>query len=366
MSNRDFQVVQTESKAAIIFDGEKETILDGLTFDLNPTVIWNFVWLIPVPTKPEVELVKDDLFPKLENISKGNFAKNNIFKRILYFDIEEQNSFSGDLYTRPASFLRFEVISPPNQIDKLNNWLSYSGYLIPKGGRKLLREYEQKGWYFVIAEIDALHMMMDPNDILSLPGAHTFPIKITFPTDRIIYPLKLASIQPDYDSENITLSITYGLKSQDILGEKDERIDDELSEQSKNKYPSVPLDYAHLKVELFVFSDEKVYANGLNTIYADNVNREKIEFKDFKGQTYQELPKNKMFLTRLVTFKPMVQLEDLYVEESRDVKRINPDVSKKELFLRILFFVTISLFITNIITRRLRQRTVETPALRQK
>lgn len=317
------QVVQTGSKAVIFFDGQKETILDSFTFNLNPLVVWNFAWVIPVPSKPDVELIKDEIFTKLDKITQKKVEKDTFWKRVLFFDIEEEKNIPSEVFTRPIDIIRPDVIGPPNQMEKLNNWLSYYGFLIPKEGRQILMDYQEKGWYFVVVEINALHLQMDASESLTIPGAHIFPIKISFPTDKIIYPLKLVSIQPDYDTVDIPLNYSYGTKSEDVLGEKSEKIDDVLSEQSKNKYPRLPLDYANFKVELFIFDAQRTQAKDFTTIYANWINEKDISFKDFAEKEYFRMPKKTMFLTRLVTYKPFLQLEDVEIKKADSNQKLN-------------------------------------------
>ncbi len=335
LTNKDVQVAQTETHAAIIFDGEKETLLDSFTFMVNPITVWEFAWLIAVPSKPDVTLVKDDLFPKLESLITKTVSRDSFLKKILYFDIEEEKYNPSDIFTRPIDFVRFDVLEPPEQMKKLDEWLSYSSLLIPKTGRRVIEKYQNKGWYFVIAEVNALHIQMQASESLTIPGVHTFPIMITFPTKEIVYPLKLTSIQPDYDTKDIPLGFTYGQSSENVLGEKDEKVDDELSSQSKNTYPQLPLDYMHIKSDLFVFASDKVTADGYTTVYSNSVSDSDAPFKDLTDQEYFHLPQKSMKLTRLVSYRPMSQLEDISIKKAANNTNVNAYSSKLGQYLKI-------------------------------
>lgn len=322
-SNQYSQVVQAESRAVIIWDGKKETILDSLTFNVNPLVVWNFAWVIPVPSKPEVEPIKDEVYVKFEKLAAKKVDKSKLWQKILFFNSQEENTQPSQVFTRPIDIFNYEVIEPPDQLEKLNTAVRYVGYFIPKEGRPLLREYEKKGWYFVVAHVNALHIQMDASDSLTTTGAHTLPLKISFATDKPIYPIKLASIRPDLDSEAAVVSYNYGETSEKVLGEWDERVDELLSEPSKNKFPFLPLDFANLKVDLFILSDKKAAVPGFTTAYANWVKSKDVDFKDFGDNKYVDLPEKKWYLTRMFGYIPISQLEDLTIEKASNNKRVN-------------------------------------------
>lgn len=336
LTNKDVQVAQSEDKAAIIYDGKRETMYESFTFNVNPITVWTYAWLIAVPSKPEVELIKDDLFPKLDTSTKRTVYKNNILQKALFFDIEEENFRIDGVFSRPIDITRFEIIDPPHQIEKLEEHLSENSYLIPKEGRSILKEYQEKNWYFIVAEVNALHIQADATESLTIPGAHTLPIKISFETNKIIYPQKLLSIQPDYDSKDITLGYQYGLNSETILGAKDERVDDILSEQSKNAYSQLPLNYSYIKSDLFVFSDHRTIASNYNTTFSSSIHSSDFLFKDFADEEYFHLPSPKMVLTRLTSFTPMSQLDDIEILNAPTNKNVNAYDSLLIQYLKII------------------------------
>ncbi len=337
-SNVFVQAVPTESKALIVFDGKKETLFDSVTFNINPVIAWNFTWIMAVPGKPEVSLVLDDLYTKLEKFSDKKINKDNLWNKLLYFDVSEEKTLSKSLYTRGLDFTKTEVFGPEKSQEDLNSYLQESGYYIPKEGITILDEYRKKNWYIVVAEINANHLQMDSSESLTVPGAHTYPIKIEFETDKIVYPLRLARVQPDYDSENVALNYEYGSKSETVLGAKDERIDDMLSYQSKNKYPRLPFDYGYQQVELFVISDQKVESNEFTTSYAGWITKTDIDFTDFPKKKYFELPENKMFFTRIFTFKPLIQLDDVLIDNATNNQLVN---SKPPTIIQVLKLLAI-------------------------
>ncbi len=345
-TNQYTQVAQAESRAVIIFDGKKEILLDSLTFNINPISQDNFVWVIPVPSKPEVEPIKDELYVKFEKLTEKKIDKTNVLQKLLYFDVTEEKTIPSSIFTRPVDIWKFDIVEP-GDYEKLNQAVREMGYFIPKGGRPLVREYVEKNWYFVVAHVSALHIQMQASESLTVTGAHTLPLKIVFNTDEPIYPLKLASIGPDPDSEYAGLSYDYGTSSETILGDKDERVDEVLSEPSKNKFPLLPLDYVNLKTDLFVLSDNKVSADGFTTIYANRISGKDINFNDFNDKKYVEIPSSNWYLTRMVMYKPISQLEDVKIINTADSKKVNanPGMFIQIGKLLILLLVSASIFV---------------------
>jgi len=351
-SNIFVQTVQTESRAVIIYDGKREVLFDSVTFNINPVIAWNFAWIIAVPGKPKVDFVLDDILTRLEVASEKKLFKNSLLKKLIYFDVDEEKVLPESLYTRSLDFINYQIFAPENSVAELEKHLSDFGYYIPKDGNRLINDYHEKGWYFIVAEINANHLQMDASESLTVPGAHTYPLKIEFDTDRIIYPLKLAKIQPDYDSKSVSLSYEYNLTSEQVLGVKDERVDDMLSYQSKNEYPRLPYDYGYQKIELFVVSDHKVESENFVTTYANWIDSSSIDFTALTKDKYFELPKKRMFLTRLFAFKPMIQLEDIYLKNASDNRRVNPLISTKENLVRIFTALAVLLIVGYFIRRR--------------
>jgi hypothetical protein len=321
-TNQFTQVAQADSRAIIIFDGKKEILLDSFTFNINPISHDNFVWVIPIPSKPEVEPIKDEVFLEFEKLTEKKINKDSFWERLIYFDIDEQVEQPSRIFARPVEIWKYDIVEPGNY-EKLNDAVREMGYFIPKQGRADIRKYIDDEWYFVVAHVNAMHIQMQAFDSLTTTGAYTLPLKITFETDKPLYPLKLASISPDSDSEYAPLGYQYGSSSESVLGDSDEKIDDLLSEQSKNKFPSLPLDFVNLKVDLFVLADYKMTADGFSTAYANTHPSHELEFKDIHQKEYVSLEKKEMYLTRLFEYRPRSQVEDVYLGKAQDNRQVN-------------------------------------------
>lgn len=340
LTNGYTQVAPVALKAAILFDGKTETILESVTFNHNPLTVWSFIYLLPIPSEPKVELVNYEFFSKIDSLIQSKFKKETLWEKVLYLDIDEEKNIPPEVYTRDIDLLRVEVFSPEKKFSDIEATISGMGYLIPKAAKGAIEKYQNMGWYLIAAEVNALHIQINATDSLSVNGAATYPIKISFATDKPIYPLAFTSILPDVDSKAIPLSFQYGVESERVLGEKVEAVDSLLANQSHNQFPFLPLEYSNLKIDLFVFSESKSRVPGFRTIYADRFPRHS-QFVDAKGSSYFDEVKNNYFLTKLTTYKPLLQLEDLEIQSASDNRRVNPNISPAEKLSRIAVWVIV-------------------------
>lgn len=342
------QIAPSEFRALIVHDGQKETLYDSLTFTVNPLVVGNFAWVIPVPSKPEVSLMKEDIFLKLEETTDKQFSKDTFIEKILYFDLVEENAIpSSRSFTRPINYIQNNVFGGENGLNDLKKWLDTYGYFIPKKGETLLKEYHERGWYFVTLEVNALHIQYNATDSLTIHGAHTYPVKITFDSEKIVYPLTFASVQPDLDSETVPYSFDYKRPSEDLLGEKNEAVDQVLAYQSINKFPRMPLDYIYSRTDLYVLTHKRASSDGFVTTFANTIEPIKIE---------EDAYDNVSFMTAMYNYKPQAQLTDVSIDVSDDQTRINPTLSTQEKVIRGLIVVAPILFIGYIVWRKIKKR----------
>lgn len=95
------------------------------------------------------------------------------------------------------------------------------------------------------------------------------------------------------------------------------------------KYPHLPLELANLKIDLYVQAPHRTAIKGFTTAYAG--------------------PTPGGYLTRLFTYRPMSQVEDLQVTNAPDDRRINTGLSPVETGLRIGQVVAILLIVAHFI-----------------
>lgn len=332
------QVVPVELKAIIEFDGKTEKIISQQTFAFNPLLISNFYWLMAFPEKVKSDKpdsqknMLTDRFLEIEKKTQKKFSKDNILQKIIYPDVIEEKSVPAEIFSRMLFIKYLKRVPDFKNFTELEQWFRVNAYPIPKSSRQLLAEYSKKHWHFLLALIDGSHATLDAKETLTLNAGHNIPVEVSFPTKKIIYPLKLAGIMPDRDSKDVPLSFPYGSGSEAILGVKDRRVDDLLSTPSSSYYPPLLLDLMQIKIDLFVMSKDKVEAKGFTTVYSDKAG----------GQ----------YLTRLSAYKPLTQLSDVTIEKARDQRRVNPQISIFETIVRIIFMVVLLIILRKKISGR--------------
>ncbi len=293
-TNDYMQIAPTAVQAAVFYDGKRETLLSSWTFDFNPLLAGDFYWIIPVPSKPDVENVTSDFFAQIETLS-------------------DTGAEPETLKTRGVSLLAHKVFEPTDGLEKLKLWLSDAGYFLPKRLDPVLDEYMRKGWYVVAVQVNGIHIQRDASESLTIDTAHTLPIKITFDTDKIIVPLKFASIDPDIDGPAATLF--YGVSSEQFLGVKDEQIDALLAKQSLNRFPRLPLGSSNIKTDLYVFGKGDAEAPGFRSVKETSVDGKKFQ-KGSWNAAYMDLPPERLTLTHLEEYFHLEDLDDITITEN--------------------------------------------------
>ncbi|MEK7150777.1 MAG: DUF2330 domain-containing protein, partial [Patescibacteria group bacterium] len=297
LTNEFTEIAPLGVKAAIFHDGREETIIASPSFTFNPLVEWNFLWLIATPTEPEVTLINTDVFPELERL------------------LGRKPLESGKLLTKPVNIFEYQVFGPDVSLDAIEQLVHEKGYYFPKALRPVLDGYHAKKWSFVIADVNGVHSQRSAVDSLTISGMHILPIKLKFKTDRIVYPMKLSSVETDLDSQAVPLSFPYGSTSESITGIKDPKLDVILSKQSPRKYPSVPRGFSNYKTELLVFYTSEISAKDFTTVATKQVDGRKIP-KNSWNNFYLDLPKEQFTISDLISYRPLATLDDVTIDQA--------------------------------------------------
>lgn len=183
-------VDETDQKAVIWHDGKTETLILSITFKGDTD---EFAWIIPVPAKPEVDAGVDELFTglaQLTNISYndvGSFGAVNLAPG----GISEKSTVSV-IETKKVDIYDIAVLTAEDTTD-LREWLEENDYEYPENKEHLLKSYVNKNWYFVAAKVNAESLGVAQG----LKTGHATPLKITFDSEKIVYPLKISGMEAD-------------------------------------------------------------------------------------------------------------------------------------------------------------------------
>lgn len=184
------RLYETGQKAVIWYQDNRETLILSTTFKGD---VEEFVWVIPVPERPEVEKSKDELFTSLEDYTQPPQPEYD--KAPLLGGVGNLNSEQKTPTVRVVETKRVDiydtVVLEANDADALQDWLTDNSYDYPENKRHLLEHYIQKNWYFVVAKINDTALGYTASQLRT---GHATPLSITFDTPNIIYPLRISGL----------------------------------------------------------------------------------------------------------------------------------------------------------------------------
>ncbi len=295
MIPRDFQhgdIYEPSQTSLIIFNEGMEDLFLKVNYEGETN---DFVWIVPTPTYPEAEIAAKDLFIELSALTTTAHWR------------AQDNAYTGKA---PAEGLGTNVVVHSQEnigiyevtvlsatgVDGLFDWLNSNGYKIKQEVKDVLNWYIQKEWYFTAMRIDPDSEANEESpDSIYKYSNYIEPIKISFKTNTIVYPLKISQI-----STRVPVDSNESVKTNEIL--------------------------------LYVLANEQVKAPGFITEYAQTVNAAKLEEaeKDLYSEDLASLKEiiktGEYFLTKIRRDFAKIEMdEDLYLINGQ-----NPEDAKSE------------------------------------
>nr|WP_272954974.1 DUF2330 domain-containing protein [Kribbella shirazensis] len=153
-------------------------------------------WIMPVPAAAKVELGDDELFSRLERLTR---PKRVVKKTYWPFrDLGIMGSGRGDSAGAPTApgagvNVKQQMLLGPFAVTRLGgssgtavtDWLRTNGYVVPATLAANLTPYLTEKWEIVAVKL------APRSDGESLSGS-TPPLRLTFASDRIVYPMRLS------------------------------------------------------------------------------------------------------------------------------------------------------------------------------
>lgn len=220
MPPKDRYVSESQQKAAVFYDQGKEDLFLSISFKSDAE---HFGWVVPAPNKPEVKKAPDDIFTKLAQFTQ---AKDKLYDRVIewFFARGYGSSYGGGalaptingtvgaLPEAPAKKPTVQVVDEKQvgafdtvtlkaeNVEDLYKWFKEHEYQIPTSGEDVLKEYIEKKWYFVAMKVSG--DFLTSKTTTDLKSGAVSPIHLSFKSDKMIYPLKISSINSgkSYDS----------------------------------------------------------------------------------------------------------------------------------------------------------------------
>jgi len=189
-----YPIYDLGQRAVIFYENSKETLVLSTTFAGDAD---DFAWIIPTPARPEIDKVSGALFAELETKTSVAFKqRSDIYPVPLMFDAMRTESFSGPSVTveetKEVGYYDATVVSA-NDSSEFIRWLSERGYSFPSTDSHLLNDYIRDRWHFTVVRIKPDYAGESVS--ASLRRGHSTPLKLTFDSNEIIYPIKLSQVK---------------------------------------------------------------------------------------------------------------------------------------------------------------------------
>lgn len=302
----DRYIWETEQKAIIFYEDNKESLILSVTFQGDAE---NFAWIVPTPSRPQVNKSSDELFTSLEELTMPIVD----YPRPLIMDNGlNSKAFNQQVHiieTKQIEYYEITVLEASDS-SALGNWLNKNGYQYPKSGEYILDGYIKNNWYFTAVKINDKYLSQSIGT--QLKTGHAVPLRLDFITDKMVYPLKISSIQAD--------------SPENVVENRDHERDEIIAEP--RKIPSRPHYYPQkqIGVLIYVFSDSKQSLPKFNTQYAGWIKKDVIKDLAFddNGEPWIEPKQNKYFLTKLYrSMRRSEMTSDLYLRQAKNNSVVN-------------------------------------------
>lgn len=259
----NYYVSETSQQALIYYHDKTEDLVVLPTYRGNSQ---NFTWVVPTPSKPSISASNVKLFSQLQKLTRVDSG----YRKSVTADLSLSTSSSTDsvqvIEEKTIDIYQTAVVKAASE-NALSDWMKENGYTFPEKSNYLLDSYVKEGWYFSLAKI-----RQDVKSSLSYNGQIT-PLRFTFNSDKIIYPMKLTKIAGVND-------LTPTFKTQ----------------QTTPDYYSYPRSYSDITT--YVLTDYKVKNDELNIGWADWIARKNIsDIATETGNDWLKASDKKMFLT---------------------------------------------------------------------
>jgi hypothetical protein len=347
----DYWMYETDQKAVIFHEKNLETLVLSVTFRGNAS---DFSWVVPTPTKPEVEKSTDELFTALEELTQPGIG----YPVPLYEGTKMAPAGRGVevIETKKVEYYDIAILSADDP-EALTKWLNENGYQFPNEANYLLDDYIKEKWYFTAVKISAEGLRVAETE---LREGHAVPLKFTFVTSKIVYPLKISKVAEyikqkqeagpymgESQSENaktgesavaascsshdecaglfcpqvIGQDTPCCIEGQCVCGPSDCR-----ETPPKIKPVPVPPPFRpYVSILLYVFSDHKKDLPGFNVEWANWVKSKDIEKLAIEsdGEPWIKPKLGKYYLTKLTRYmSPSEMTYDLYFRDASDNKPV--------------------------------------------
>lgn len=175
--------------AIIEYEGTEEIL--HLLINVNSDAS-SFGWIVPLPSKPTIAEDTFEVFEQIEEMCRPTHSGFGCGGG--YYSLDGSGYYRDNvrvLEEGSVGLLSYEIIEA-DDADTLLIWLERNGYALPDSSdtttaREVFSDYINKGWVFVAFKVEDI-----PDNNVNVQ-----PVKFTFTSSDIVYPMKITSLNPD-------------------------------------------------------------------------------------------------------------------------------------------------------------------------
>lgn len=174
---------EPEQKAVVFFSKGTEQLIISPSYE-GPSS--SFAWVVPVPSRPKVEILQGAIFHELAKLVEPARPKGRGDSAV------PLKSAPGAVTVLERKTVGAYDVSVLQATDgqALMKWLKANKYHLPEKAAKPMQDYAKQKWTFVASRIKV------PADAKGLRNGTLAPLRLTFGAKKPVYPLKLSSVNP--------------------------------------------------------------------------------------------------------------------------------------------------------------------------
>jgi len=174
-------------RAIIYFEDGREVLLLQVKYE-GPAE--DFAWIVPLPCRPEVTAIDADKSPFAEMSIYTQWRRGWGYRRREKAEPGMQDQVTV-LERKTVGVYDIAVLAA-SKAGALNTWLNANGYAFPQNRNDVLAHYTGKKWVYVAMRID--RDALESSEVKKLKTGRLQPIRFSFETKEMVYPLKISSV----------------------------------------------------------------------------------------------------------------------------------------------------------------------------
>ncbi|MCC6446987.1 MAG: DUF2330 domain-containing protein [Armatimonadetes bacterium] len=224
---RSIDIYEPSQKAFIYYQDGQEDLVIEVSYKGNAS---DFAWVVPVPSQPRVRKLEGAPFHELSRLTAPRPRRSR----------QMGSMMMGAFGAAPVTVLERKKVGiydvsvlASTDSDALVRWLKKNGYAFPLAGADIVSDYVRRGWVFVAMRITLPTRSVEQG----LKEGVIQPLRLTFPTRKIIYPMKLTALNEDDTEVLLYVAAPYRVKAKGFREEWRNRVN--RSPASLESYPTL-------------------------------------------------------------------------------------------------------------------------------